>query len=382
MAEVAAAFVLLIGAGLTLKSFVQLQRVEAGLQPENVLTMSLTLADSKYPTPQSRVPFFEQLTERVATLPGVEAAGIINLVPLQNWGWNSDFQIEGRAPFPPGKSPYLEHRTVTPDYFRAMGIPLLKGRFLTAQDNADAPPVILINQTFAQQYFPQQDPIGQRIQSGRDAWLTIVGVVGDVKNAGLTQGVRLEMYAQHAQYQMSNTMSLIVRAKGDPLALTNAIRSTVQTIDPAQPIHNIKTMETVIAESILDRKLNMILLGVFAGVAVLLAIIGIYSVMSYTVTQSTREIGIRMALGAQPGNVLKLVVGQGLMLAGIGIGLGLAGAWGLTRLMTTLLFGVSATDPITYVGVALLLLTVALLACLLPARRATKVDPMIALRSE
>ncbi|HEX4946358.1 MAG TPA: ABC transporter permease [Blastocatellia bacterium] len=382
VAEVAAAFVLLIGAGLTLKSFVQLQRVETGLRPENVLTMSLTLAQSKYPTPPSRVPFFEQLTERVAALPGVEAAGVINLVPLQNWGWNSEFQIEGRTPFPPGISPYVEGRTVTPDYFRAMGIPLRQGRFLTAQDNAQAPPVILINQTFAQQYFAPQDPIGQRIKSGGDAWLTIVGVVGDVKNAGLAQGVRLEIYAPHAQHQMSNTMSLVVRAKGDPNALTAAIRREVQRLDPAQPIHNIKTMETVIAESVSDRKLNMILLGVFAGVAVLLAIIGIYSVMSYTVTQSTREIGIRMALGAQPRNVLKLVVGQGAMLAAIGISIGLAGAWGLTRLMTTLLFEVSATDMVTYVGVSLLLLTVALLACLIPARRATKVDPMIALRGE
>jgi putative ABC transport system permease protein len=382
VAEVAAAFVLLIGAGLTIRSFVQLQRVDTGLRPENVLTMSLTLAEARYSTPPSRVPFFEQLTERVAALPGVEAAGVINLIPLQNWGWNSEFQIEGRPPFPPGKSPFVEGRTVTPDYFRAMGIPLIKGRWLTAQDNTQAPPVILINQTFAQQYFAQQDPVGHRIKSGREAWLTIVGVVGDVKNAGLTQGTRLEIYSPHAQHQMSNTMSLVVRAQGDPNALTNSIRQVVRALDPAQPITNIKTMETVIAESVSDRKLNMVLLGVFAGVAVLLAVIGIYSVMSYTVTQSTREIGIRMALGAQPRNVLALVVGQGAVLTAIGIGIGLAGAWGLTRLMTALLFEVSATDPVTYVGVALLLLTVALLACLIPARRATKVDPMIALRSE
>lgn len=382
VAEVAAAFVLLIGAGLMVKSFLNLQRVEAGLRPENVLTMGVTLPDSKYPTPQSRVPFFQRLLERVSALPGVESAGVVNLLPMQNWGWNSDFQIEGRPPFPPGKAPLVENRTVTPDYFRAMGIPLVAGRFLTDQDNDKSERVTLINQTFAQRYFPNEDPIGKRINAGVGGWMTIVGVVGDVKQSGLANSVRIEHYAPHAQVQISNTMSVVVRTLSDPTALAAAIRRETQAIDPAQPVFNIKTMETVIAESVSDRRLNMVLLGVFSGLALLLAVIGIYSVMSYTVTQSTRELGIRMALGAQARDVLKLVVGQGVTLAAVGLVIGLVAAFALTRLMATLLFGVGATDPLTFASVSALLIVVALLACAIPARRATKVDPMVTLRHE
>lgn len=382
VAEVAAAFVLLIGAGLMVKSFLNLQRVDAGLRPENALTMGLTLPDSKYPTPQSRAPFFQRLLERVSTLPGVESAGVINLLPMQNWGWNSEFQIEGRQPFPPGKAPVVENRTVTPDYFRAMGIPLVAGRFLTEQDSEKSERVTLVNQTFAQRYFPNEDPIGKRISAGVGGWMTIVGIVGDVKQAGLTDSVRAEHYAPHGQVQISNTMSLVVRTSSDPTALAAAIRRETQAIDPAQPVFNIKTMETVIAESVSDRRLNTVLLGVFSGLALLLAVIGIYSVMSYTVTQRARELGIRIALGAQARDVLKLVVGQGVALAAVGMAIGLIAAFALTRLMATLLFGVGATDPLTFAVVSTLLLVVALLACLIPARRATKVDPMEALRYE
>ncbi len=382
MVEVAAAFVLLIGAGLMIKSFLNLQRVDAGLRPENVLTLSVTLPGSKYPTPQSRVPFFQRLLERVSALPVVQAAGVINLLPMQNWGWNSDFQIEGRTPFPPGKAPIVENRTVSPDYFRAMGIPLVAGRFLTDQDNDKSERVTLINQTFAQRYFPNEDPIGKRINAGVGGWMTIVGVVGDVKQSGLANSVRIEHYAPHAQVQISNTMSVVVRTLSDPTALAAAIRRETQAIDPAQPVFNIKTMETVIAESVSDRRLNMVLLGVFSGLALLLAVIGIYSVMSYTVTQSTRELGIRMALGAQARDVLKLVVGQGVTLAAVGLVIGLVAAFALTRLMATLLFGVGATDPLTFASVSALLIVVALLACAIPARRATKVDPMVTLRHE
>jgi len=382
VAEVAAAFVLLIGAGLMINSFVHLRRVDAGLRSENALTMSLTLPDAKYQTPKSTVSFFRQLLERISTLPGVEAAGMINLLPMQQWGWNSDFQIEGRAPFPPGKAPLVELRTVSPDYFRAMGIPLVAGRFLTDQDNERSERVTLINQTFAQRYFSDQNPIGKRINPDLSGWMTIVGVVGDVKQAGLADSVRVELYAPHAQVQLSNSMSLVVRASSDPAASVAAIRRETQALDPAQPIYNVKTMETVIAESVSDRRLNMVLLGVFSGLALLLAVIGIYSVMSYTVTRSTREIGIRMALGAQSRDVLTLVVGQGLALAAIGMAVGAMAAFGLTRLMAGLLFGVSATDPLTFATIALLLTWVTLLACYVPARRATKVDPMVALRHE
>ena len=382
VAEVAAAFVLLIGAGLMINSFVHLRRVDAGLRSENALTMSLTLPDAKYQTPKSTVSFFRQLLERISTLPGVEAAGMINLLPMQQWGWNSDFQIEGRAPFPPGKAPLVELRTVSPDYFRAMGIPLVAGRFLTDQDNERSERVTLINQTFAQRYFSDQNPIGKRINPDLDGWMTIVGVVGDVKQAGLADSVRVELYAPHAQVQLSNSMSLVVRSSSDPAAFVAAIRRETQALDPAQPIYNVKTMETVIAESVSDRRLNMVLLSVFSGLALLLAVVGVYSVMSYTVTRSTREIGIRMALGAQARDVLKLVVVQGLALAGIGMAIGAMVAFGLTRLMTGLLFGVSATDPLTFVTIALSLTWVTLLACYVPARRATKVDSMVALRHE
>ena len=307
---------------------------------------------------------------------------MINLLPMQQWGWNSEFQIEGQSPFPPGQAPIVELRAVSPDYFRAMGIPLVAGRFLSDQDNERSEHVILINQSFARRYFSAQNPIGKRINAGLDGWMTVIGVVADVKQAGLTDAVRVELYAPHAQVQLSNAMSLVIRASSDPTALVAAIRRETQALDPAQPIYNIKTMETVIAESVSDRRLNMVLLGVFSGLALLLAVIGIYSVMSYTVTQSTREIGIRMALGAQARDVLKLVVGQGMTLAVIGMTIGVIAAFWLTRLMAGLLFGVSATDPLTFVLIALLLLGVTLLACYLPARRAIKVAPVVALHYE
>jgi putative ABC transport system permease protein len=382
VSEVAAAFVLLAGAGLMIKSFFNLQRVDAGLRPENVLTMGITLPDSKYPTSESTAPFFQRLLERVSTLPGVQSAGVINLLPLQQWGWNGDFQIEGQAPFPPGQAPIVEYRTVSPNYFRTMGIPLVAGRFLNDQDNERSERVILINQTFAQRHFPNQSPIGRRINAGIDGWMTIVGVVADVKQAGLTDSVRVEFYAPHAQVQISNSMSLVVRASSDPSSLVAAIRRETQALDPAQPVYNVKSMETVIAESVSDRRFNMVLLGVFSGLALLLAIVGIYSVMSYTVTQSTREIGIRMALGAQSRDVLKLVVGHGAALSAIGLGIGLIAAFALTRLMTGLLFGVGATDPLTFGLIALLLMIVTILACYLPARRAIRIAPVIALRYE
>src|SRR5262249_16157775 len=264
-------------------------------------------------------------------------AGMINLLPMQQWGWNSEFQIEGQAPFPPGQAPLVEIRSVSPDYFRAMGIPLVAGRFLSDQDNERSEHVILINQSFARRYFSAQNPIGKRINAGLDGWMTVIGVVADVKQAGLTDAVRVELYAPHAQVQLSNAMSLVIRASSDPTALVAAVRRETQALDPAQPVFNIQTMEKVIAESVSDRRLNMVLIGGLSGLALLLAVIGIYSVMSYTVTQSTREIGIRMALGAQARDVLKLVVGQGMTLAVIGMTIGVIAAFWLTRLMAGLL---------------------------------------------
>jgi putative ABC transport system permease protein len=382
VAEVAAAFVLLAGAGLMIKSFFNLQRVDAGLRPDNVLTMGISLPDAKYKEPQSTATFFRQLLERVSALPGVQAAGVINLLPLQQWGFNGDFQIEGLPPCSPGQAPIVEYRTVSPDYFRAMGVRLLSGRFLNDQDAEKSEHVILINQSFAQRHFPNQSPIGKRIDVGINGWMTIVGVVADVKQAALTDATRVEFYAPHSQVQLSNSMTLVVRASSDPTALVAAIRRETRALDPAQPIFNVKTMDTVIGESISDRRFNMVLLGVFSGLALLLAVLGIYSVMSYTVSRSTREIGIRMALGAQSGDVLKLVLGHGAALSAVGMGVGLLVAFALTRVMTGLLFGVSATDPITFLLIALLLMAITLLACYVPARRAIQIAPVIALRYE
>ncbi|HXG66503.1 MAG TPA: ABC transporter permease, partial [Blastocatellia bacterium] len=385
VAEVSSALVLLIGAGLMIKSFARLQEVDTGMRPENVLTLRVTLPPAKYKTPQANVAFYEQVLERVSALPGVQAAGAINLLPIQQWGTNGEIQIEGQEPTPAGQSPLVEFRTATPDYFRALGIPLMAGRFFNAQDQENSDPVVIVNQTLARQLIPDGQPLGKRILGAGPKGLAIVGVVGDVKQSGLTQNVRPEIFVPHTQELwpgMTQNMSLVVRAASDPTKLTPAIRQAVLAVDPNQPIYDAQTMEEVIASSTSRSRLNMLLLGIFAGVAMILAMIGIYSVMSYTVTQSTREIGIRMALGAQAGHVLRMVVGYGLMLALIGVALGAAAAFGLTRLMESLLYGVTATDPLTFAGVSALLVGVSVLSCYLPARRALKVDPLVALRYE
>jgi putative ABC transport system permease protein len=383
--EVAATLVLLIGAGLLIKSFIRLYETDLGFKAENVLTMSLALPKAKYPDVQAAANFHQQLLDRVAALPGARSAGVINYLPLQQWGYNGGITIEGQGPYEPGREPLAEFRAISPDYFRTMGVPLVGGRFFTAQDQSNSAPVVIVNQALARRYLSGQDPIGKRIRAIGDDWRTVVGVVGDVRQSGVTQAARAEVFVPTPQATwtgLTQTMSLAVRADAEPEALVSAVRNTVREIDPAQPVFNVKTMEAVVADSVSDRRLNMLLLGIFAAVALTLAVIGIYSVMSYTVSQHTREIGIRMALGAQPMDVLKLVVGQGMSLTLVGVGLGVTGAFGLTRLMASLLYGVTATDPLTFAVVSALMVIVALLACYLPARRATKVDPMVALRVE
>jgi len=375
--EVTAALVLLVGSGLLIRSFARLQETDAGLRPENVLTLSIALPPARYDTQAVRT-FYQQLMKRISSLPGVQAAGAINMLPLQQWGTNGPIEVEGEAPYPAGQAPLAEYRAASSDYFHALGIPLIAGRFFNDQDRENAPSVIIINRTLADRHFANQDPIGKRLKAGSPDWATIVGVVGDVKQSGLTQAARAEVFWCAAQAPRSG-MSLVVRAASDPTA---AVRAEVQALDRDLPIYNVKTMKTVIAESFADRRLNMLLLGIFAAVALILAVIGIYSVISYTTTQSTREIGIRMALGAQPKDVLKLIIGHGAVLSLIGVALGLAVAFALTRLMATLLYGVTATDPMTFVTVPILLIAVALLASYLPARRAMKIDPMVALRYE
>jgi putative ABC transport system permease protein len=379
--EVGAALVLLVGAGLLIRSFERLQDTESGLRPENVLTLSLVLPTAKYDTPQTIISFYQQLLTRISTLPGVQSCGAINMLPLQQWGTNGPIEIEGEPPYPAGQAPIAEYRAASPDYFRVLGIPLIAGRFFNDQDRESAFVTIIINQTLADRHFPNRDPIGKRLKAGSPDYVTIIGVVGDVKQSGLTQASRPELFWCSWQAPRSG-MSLVVRAASEPTALTSAVRGEVQALDRDLPIHNVKTMGTVIEESIADRRLNMLLLGIFASVALILAVIGIYSVMSYTTTQSTREIGIRMALGARPADVLKLIIGKGALLSLIGVALGMAASFGLTRLMETLLYGVTATDPLTFASVAVLLIGVSLVACYVPARRAIKIDPMVALRYE
>ncbi|HEV2801729.1 MAG TPA: ABC transporter permease [Pyrinomonadaceae bacterium] len=383
VAQVASAIVLLVGAGLLVKSFVRLQQVESGVRPENVLTMRITLPAAKYQTTEATTGFYTQLLERLAVLPGVEAVGAINLLPVQRSGTNGNVQIVGDPPDPSGRAPLVEYRTATPDYFRALGIPLVAGRFFEPAAR-ERVPVAIVNQTFVRVILNGRDALGRQIQSDGNP-IEIVGVVGDVKQTGLTTAPRPEMFLPYNSpfwQGMTQNMSLVVRASSDPTALTQAIRREVLAIDPAQPVYNVLTMEQVLDESISRQRLNMTLLSIFAVLATILSTVGIYSVMSYLVTQHTREIGIRMALGARPLDVLKLVLGQGLMLTLIGVVVGIGGALALTRLMETLLFGVHATDPVTFVGVSLLLTLVALFACYIPARRATRVDPMVALRYE
>ena len=381
VAEVASALVLLVGAGLLVRSFLRLQQVETGVRPENVLTMRLALPAARYDTAEKASVFYRELLGRVEALPGVEEAGVINMLPLQRTGSNGEIQVEGHDQLPPGRVPLTEYRLASTGYFRALGIPLLRGRLFDATDERDTARNVVVSQALVRTFFPEGDALGKRIKAGGDDWLTIVGVVGDVRQSGLTQPSRPELFFPYTAYR-GDGMTLVVKANADPTDLTAAVRREVQSVDPNQPVYNVRTMQEVIDLSISNSRLNMTLLSVFAGLATLLAVVGIYSVMSYLVTQHTREIGIRMALGAKPASILRHVIGQGLWLTLVGIGIGALAAFGLTRLMSSLLYGVEGTDPATYVLVSALLLLVALAACYVPARRATKVDPLIALRYE
>ena len=380
--EVALALVLLVGAGLLIRSFIRLQQVHPGFNANNAMAVNISLPGRKYPNSDNHLAFFTQLIEKVAALPGVVAVGVSQSLPIQS-DYLLGFNIQGRPPAPPGEDKSTNYYAVTPDYFKAMGIPLLRGRLFTEQDNGTAPPVVVINETMAKTYFLDEDPIGKRINvtQGPEKFREIVGIVGDVKQYGPAQPTPLQTYEPFLQMPFSG-VSLVVRSEGNPTALTGAIRSQVLSIDREQPLSRIRTLNQIVSGSVAQQQFSMLLLGVFAAAALVLATVGLYGVMSYAVTQRTHEIGIRMALGANAGNVLRLVVGQGMLLALIGVGTGLAGAFALTRLMSGLVFGISTTDPLTFVGIPVLLAGVALGACLVPARRAIKVDPMVALRYE
>jgi putative ABC transport system permease protein len=401
--EVATTLVLLIAAGLMIRSFYRLQRVNPGFSYEHLTSFSVALPEKKYASVEQREQFYVRLLDNLRGLPGVESSAAASGLPLGNNGWQTSFTIDGRPLPPRNETPLMEACLVTPDYFRAMNIPLKRGRYFDDHDDRSALAgkdlskltevekqiaalnAIVIDEEFAHRYWPNEEAVGQRIKLGTDAKapvLTVQGVVGRVKMEGLSQdSKRVQGYFPFAQIP-SGGMTVILKASGDPNQLIAAVRQQVKAIDPDQPIYSIRTMDEIRAESVASERLSLTLLSIFAGIALVLAIVGIYGVMSYSVTQRTHEIGIRMAIGAQPRDVFRMVIGQGMMLALIGVAIGLLLAFALTRLMTTMLFGVEPTDPATFAAIAVLLTVVALVACYVPGRRATKVDPVVSLRYE
>jgi putative ABC transport system permease protein len=389
MFQVSMAVMLVIGAGLLVKSFWRLQQVDPGFKAERVLSLSLTLPSSKYDEPLRINSFYSQLLERVSSLPGVQAAAIAYDHPLAA-SWIDSFSIEGRPAPQPGQAPSANFNPVGADYFRAVGAQIINGRPFTAQDDENHPGVAIVNEAFVHQYLANEKVLGQRIKPSPPAriWknqkltsFEIVGIVRNVKSAGLSAETDPAYYLPAAQAPLADMM-LLVRTQNDPTLLVPALRQAVWSIDPNQPISDINTMEKILAESIAQPRLNMTLMALFGALALVLAAVGIYGLVSYAVTQRTQEIGIRMALGAQVADVLKLILKQGIVLAVAGETIGLAGAFALTRLLRSLLFGVTPTDSTIFIVVFAVLTAVALLASYLPARRATKVDPLVALRYE
>jgi predicted permease len=382
VAEVALALVLVIGAGLMIRSFLRLQQVDPGFDPQNGLLMRIDLPGARYPEDSHAIAFFEQAEQRIKALPGVIDVGATNVAALKGSGYTNDMTIEGAPPEDYVRE--VRHKTITPTYFRAMGIALLSGRFFDQSDNAQSA-TIIVNEAFARRCFPGEDAIGKRVKFAKPheqgPWETIVGVVRNEKQDSMSADPRPEAYKSQLQ-ETQSTMTLVVRTGVDPRSLVGTVRDQIRALDKDLPPYEVQTMNDLLYESMARERFTMMLLVVFAALALTLASIGIYGVMSYAVTQRTQEIGIRMALGAQTRDIFKQVVGQAMQLAGIGVALGLTAAFGLTRLMESLLYGVSTTDPLTFGLIAILLSGVSLVASYIPARRATKVDAMVALRYE
>jgi len=382
--EVAISLVLLIAAGLLIRSFYRLYSVDPGFKVERLLTVRLTLPEARYPERQKRADFFKRVVEQASTLPGVEAAGLASGLPLGNNGNQTSFSVIGRDEPPPGQRPLMEVVQASADYFKTMGIPLVKGRTFTDADTANAPRVMVIDETFAERHWPGEEALGKQIRAGgpQEPPTTVVGIVKRVRMESLSSDSNRVQAYFHYTVNTWNGMALVLRTSVDPASLTSSVREVVRSIDPDQPIFNVRTVENIRDDSVAPQRMNMMLLTVFAALAAVLAAVGIYGVMAYSVAQRTHEIGIRMALGAARTDVLRLVVGQGMALTALGVGIGLAGAFALTRFMATMLFGISAVDLPTFVAITALLSAVALAACAIPARRAANVDPIIALRYE
>jgi predicted permease len=383
VSELMLAVVLLVGAGLMVKSFIRLQNVDPGFNPNNTLSFQYTLPTSRYPDDPEIIVFNNQLIERLKALPGVESVSGASALPLGKASNYTSFTIDGRPPLPPAEFLLSEHIGVFPEYFKTMRVELRKGRDFTAQDTKQSSQVVIINEAMANQFWPNEDPIGKSIKIDYDQGVSreIIGVVNNIKNFSLDTPPKPEMYVSQLQFPFQSTF-LVVHGKGDPKNMIMPVTKAIAGIDKDQPIYNVKPMTDVLNASVARQRFTMLLMSCFAVVAATLAAIGLYGVMSYSVSLRTQEVGIRLALGSQRSDILKLIIGQGLKLAFIGIAIGLSIAFGLTRLLQSLLFGISASDPVTFIAIALLLVIVAFLASIIPARRAMRVDPMVALRYE
>jgi putative ABC transport system permease protein len=382
ISEVALSLILLVGAGLLIKSFMKLSNTDPGFNPDHTLTASISLVTVRYDTEDKIVDFYRRLVERVRALPGVRSVGAVTPLPLSDNNTSFSFAVVGQPPPQPGQRLSASTRVVTPDYFVAQGIPLRQGRVFDKQDKAGAPGVVIVNEAFARRYLPSEEPLGKRLRLGINRTEgEIVGVVGDIRGASLAQPGAPEYYIPEAAVAFGD-MTLVVRTANDPASLAAALRQAVAEMDKDQPLYDVRTMDTLIARSVARQRFSMILVGVFAVLAALLAAVGIFSVMSSLVAQRTHEIGVRLALGAQPRDILSMVVRHGMTLTLVGVALGLAASFTLTWLMSSLLYEVSAKDPVIYGGISALLAAVAFAACYFPARRATKVSPLIALKCE
>jgi len=380
--QVALSLILLVSAGLLIRSFDKLLRVDVGFKTERLLTLEYRLPRNKYKEPAAQWNFHHQVVESLQQVPGVQSASLVRGLPFSGNGGTTTITLPDREPPAKGMEPEVMFNTAMPNYFETIGIPLLQGRVFGNQDQANTPPVLVINQTMARRYWPNQDPLGKQIKFTSDGTTgTVIGVVGDAKQFGLEEEQRPQVYDVYSQ-DPGIFATVVIRTALEPLSLSESVRSAVWKVDPDQPMWKIRTVEFLVNRSTADRKFLMALMGIFASLALVLTILGLYGVISYLVNQRTQEIGIRMALGAQMRDIMRMVLRQGMVLVFTGVALGLAAAWVLTRLMTRLLYQVSATDPLTFGGISVLLITVALLACYLPARRATRVDPLVALRYE